>query len=270
MDAIACFCQKLLVIGASLPHLIEANETYPDPNWCTPSHHHSCHELIMIKSGSMLLKTPDHEMTANGSDLLFYPAGLVHQASSHRSDPVSMIYIQFSAPGGLPEYPLQLRDRENRIQQLANWMVEDIRNGRSHESCRPLLHAILAELHKLCTHSYDFWVENLRTYMRANLGKPIFLSDLATQGDMSLYAFVRKFKRLTGRTPMAELRLIRLNEARHMIVTSNLPLKTIASRVCLGDEYQLSKLFRKHFGVSTRQMRHTFVSASLPSPLLTT
>jgi transcriptional regulator GlxA family with amidase domain len=91
--------------------------------------------------------------------------------------------------------------------------------------------------------------------MMRRLAEPLSLDDIARHGRMSRFAFVRKFKRLGGRTPMEDLRLMRLNEARNMILSSGLPLKAIAAAVGIGDEYQLSKLFRRHFGMSPREMR---------------
>ena len=54
---------------------------------------------------------------------------------------------------------------------------------------------------------------------------------------------------------MDELRRMRLNEARLMILSTTLPLKAIAPAVGIGDEYQLSKLFRRQFGISPRALR---------------
>ena len=95
----------------------------------------------------------------------------------------------------------------------------------------------------------------LREHMQRNLGRPIYLDDLARRARMSKFAFVRKFKRLCGRTPMRELQLLRVNQARAMMLASGLPVKAIAAAVGLNDEYQLSKLFRRHLRLSPREMR---------------
>jgi len=48
---------------------------------------------------------------------------------------------------------------------------------------------------------------------------------------------------------------MRLNRARAMRRAPVLPVKAIAPAVGLNDEYQLSKLFRRHFNLSPREMR---------------
>ena len=110
----------------------------------------------------------------------------------------------------------------------------------------------------------DPWIANIRNYLRVHFASPLTLSTIASRFEMTPSAFVKKFSRLAGQTPMKELRLLRLVEARRMIVTTNHPLKIVASAVGIGDEYQLSKLFRLHFGVPPREMR----SRSRMLPLL--
>ena len=78
---------------------------------------------------------------------------------------------------------------------------------------------------------------------------------------MSKFAFVRKFKRLCGPTSMEELRLIRLDQARTLLLTTNPPVEVIAPAVGIGDEYQLSKVFRSHFNLFPRDLRIRSVAA---------
>jgi transcriptional regulator GlxA family with amidase domain len=75
------------------------------------------------------------------------------------------------------------------------------------------------------------------------------LDDLARKAGMSKYHFVRLYKKLSGRTPMNDVRMIRVEAARDLIITTDLPLKTIATRVGLGNEYYLCRVFRQAFKV---------------------
>jgi transcriptional regulator GlxA family with amidase domain len=60
---------------------------------------------------------------------------------------------------------------------------------------------------------------------------------------------------LTGLTPMEDLRQLRLEAARDLLLTTDLPLKAIAPRTGLGDEYHLSRLFRRAFGIAPGALR---------------
>lgn len=218
-------------------------------------HFHSFHEIIVVDRGRLLLKSDGPAVTAGRGDILFYRSGFVHEETSDPKAPVGTLFIAFDTGDPLPWLPLRVYDAQGRVRQLVAWLVDDELDRRTPEMRRPLFDALFGELHRLCGVPRDPWVEALRAFIRKNLARPLTLDDLARQGKMSKFAFVRKFKRLCGRTPMEELRLSRLDQARTLLLTTNLPVKAIAPAVGIGDEYQLSKLFRSYFNLSPRHLR---------------
>lgn len=254
MAGVASYCQILLMDKKAV-ELISAGEIRPSASWRMPPHSHSFHELICILSGSMVLKARDEEIVAGHGDALFYRAGMVHEEISQRDDPVSTVFIAFRTGELLPSIPLRMQDGDGRLRQLLSWLAGDFRSGRSAMECRSLLTAAVDELRRLCASPEHPWTEEVRDYMRKHYRERLALADLAGWMRMSRFAFVRKFRAMAGCTPMEQLRRIRLNEARNMILTSGLPLKRIAPACGLGDEYQLSKLFRRYFGLPPSRMR---------------
>lgn len=231
-------------------------ELAPNPRWHMPPHVHPHHELIVVKSGAMLLKSRHGELIARSGDILFYETGLVHEEISQPDDPVNTYYLSFSAKKELPDIPLRLRDSEGRMVELLGWMHRDLRERRPAADCLALLDMMIRELRWLLARPKDAWLERVREHLQTRFADPLSLDDVARHAGMSRSAFVRKFKRLCGRTPMEELRQIRLHEARNLILSRDLPLKTIAAQVGIGDEYQLSKQFRRQFGVSPSRIRN--------------
>ena len=251
----AIICQKLLMERPGF-ELVGDGEIQPDPHWHLAPHFHSTHhELILILRGSLLLKTPDRELLAAPGDVLFYEKGMVHEEISHRNNPVNLLFIAFRYPKWRPSFPLRMHDTDGRLRELFSWLIRDRRNGRPVHECLFLCRAIVEELKWINTEPRSPWLESTLTFMRKNFARKLDLAEIARQAGMSRFAFIRKFKRLTGHTPMGELRRIRLNEARNLILSSSLPLKLIAPASGLGDEYQLSKLFRRYFGLSPRGLR---------------
>ena len=231
-------------------------ELPPDPGWCMPPHDHPHHELIVVKSGAMRVITKHGELIAASGDLLFYPAGLIHEEISLRENPVSSYYLSFSSETILPQLPLRLQDGEGRLVELLGWMHRDLRESRCNADCVALLDMIIRELDWLLTRPKDAWLEHVREYLRTAFADKLSLDDVASHAGMSRFAFVRKFKRLSGSTPMEELRKIRLHEARNLILSRDIPLKVVAAKVGIGDEYQLSKQFRRHFGIPPSRIRN--------------
>jgi AraC-like DNA-binding protein len=219
------------------------------------AHYHSFHEIIVVNRGRLLLKSEAEEWTAGAGDILFYRAGFVHEEASDPRSPVGTCFLAFETGDPLPWLPLRLHDTRGRVRELVSWLVEDEHERRAMESRHALFEALFSELRTLCGVSRDPWLEAVLNFIRKNFARPLTLDDLARFGKMSKFAFTRKFKLQCGRTPMAELRLTRLEHARTLLLTTNLPVKAIAPAVGIGDEFQLAKLFRRHFNMAPSQLR---------------
>jgi AraC-like DNA-binding protein len=255
MARLAFFCH-LLPVKKSEPEFLGCGELLPNPRWRMRPHSHPNHELILVKNGAMLLKTKHGELIARSGDILFYQAGLIHEEISQPDDPVSSYFLSFGIRMKLPDLPLRMRDSEGRMLELFRWIHRDLREHRPKGDCLALLETIIRELRWLLARPKDAWLEHVREHLQSRFTDRLSLDDVARHAGMSRFAFVRKFKRLCERTPMEELRQIRLHEARNLVLSSDLPMKMIAAKVGIGDEYQLSKLFRRYFGIGPRDMRN--------------
>jgi len=71
---------------------------------------------------------------------------------------------------------------------------------------------------------------------------------LADAAGMSRSSFVRHFKRIMRTGPADYVRTVRLEEARAMLDTTDLPIKTIASRAGFPSRSHFSRAFRQAFG----------------------
>jgi AraC-like DNA-binding protein len=232
---------------------ISANRIYgtgvinPDPGWHTAPHSHPFHEIIAVVRGQLFLDAEGRRTIARPGDVLFYRAGFVHEERSNPRQPVETVFLSFDTPDRLAGVPVLTHDRNRRVRHLVRWIGEEERARQASEMRGILLEALLGEMRRLGDACPDPWLEDMLSFLRENLSQPLTLDALAQRGRMSKFAFVRRFKRLSGHTPMKELRLTRLEQARTLLLTTDLPLKAIAEAVGIGDEYQLSKLFRSQF-----------------------
>ena len=230
----------------------------PDPRWQMETHAHSRHEIIVVLAGQLHSETPRQTLAGNAGDVLWYPYRVTHREWTDPKTPVESLFLQVEWPELRSPPQLLVTDTDGRISQLARWLFaeREVDSAFRQGVGRVFAQAIVAEYLRLAAQRADPWVADLRKFMRRQLRESVTLDDLAEQSRLSKFHFARRYRRLTGHTPMEDLRLIRLEAARDLLLTTSLPLKQIAPRCGLGDEYHLSRLFRKVFSITPGSLRH--------------
>lgn len=96
------------------------------------------------------------------------------------------------------------------------------------------------------------------SYLSENFNQPISLRKTAKIYGYSYDYFLHRFKKEIGMSPKNFIMSKRLNEAYHMITSSNESCTQIAYKCGFSDSAQLSKLFKKHFSISPKKLQiHT-------------
>ena len=232
-------------------------------DWRMADQIHPDHELIVILNGRQSVEMPGLAFTAGVGDVFWFPRGVVHTEWADPQDPVESIFLSL-AWQELPEPPCrQVTDTEGRLGQMARWLYAERQADPS--LARPIAGAltqtIVAEYLRLATQPAEPLVGRLRQFMQQHLAEPLTLDDLASKSKLSKFHFVRRYRVLTGRTPMEDLRLVRLAAARDLLLTTGLTLKEIAPRCGLGDEFHLARVFRRHFKIPPGAVRRKQLGA---------
>lgn len=228
-----------------------------DMSWRMSAHAHPFHEMILILQGSQYVAVAGKEIRAEAGDILFYPQGVPHEEWIGRGQSLESYYLSFNWAGCPRDAPLHLRDRRARVRVLMDWLHSE---RETHTPLTPgihrtLLHALLGQFLGLWMRREDGFVEAIRRFVREHIDEPFMLDDLAAEIGMSKYNLVRKYRSLTGRTPMEDVRIIRVEYARELVLTSSLALKAIAPKAGLGDAYHMSRLFQRYLGIRPGSLR---------------
>ncbi|MFG2662929.1 GlxA family transcriptional regulator [Streptomyces sp. NPDC048387] len=104
-----------------------------------------------------------------------------------------------------------------------------------------------------------------RAWALERLAEPITLGELAAHARMSLRTFTRRFRDEVGMTPVQWLTAQRLELARDLLESSDLPVDLVAHRAGFGSANSLRQHMRASLGVSPIAYRRTFGSAA-PAP----
>lgn len=85
-------------------------------------------------------------------------------------------------------------------------------------------------------------------WLSTNMDKPIVISDLAASVGMSLTSFHRHFKAVTGYSPLAFQRQIRLLEARRLLIAGGISVSQVAYSIGYASPAQFSREYKGLFG----------------------
>jgi AraC family transcriptional regulator len=142
---------------------------------------------------------------------------------------------------------------------LATWMYET----RPFAPCRG--NALLDQLLAALLYAYsgddeqsdDAMIGRVKRHVQENLAGNLSLDALAAVACASRFHFARRFKRCTGVSPMKFVRSARLEAARNLLLTTDLPHRRVAAQVGLVDQCQLARIFRRETGLPPSQLRKT-------------
>lgn len=92
-------------------------------------------------------------------------------------------------------------------------------------------------------------------HMHDSLDRPIWRNELAGMANLSPARFHTLFTEVTGTTPMAYLRDLRMRRALKLLTASPMPVGEIAARCGYADQFVFCKLFRRYSGHSPTEYR---------------
>jgi AraC-like DNA-binding protein len=258
MAAVADFLPEIAMRRIGAARLLHVGRVMPDSGWGMKSHFHGdFHELIVVEEGRFKVRICGKTLSGKPGDMFVYPAGTPHEEKSDASRPAGLLFLGFEWDLDLSEIPLRAGDTGGQVRLLMEWLHAGREASRkSAAGVRDaIFHTILALYLDGCVSKDDALVTKIRGFVRERIGQPLSLDDLAGHAGMSKYHFLRRYRELSGRTPMEDVRALRVEYAREMILTTDLPLKAIAPLAGMSSEYALSKVFRKVLGTTPGALR---------------
>lgn len=220
-----------------------------DASWAPTRHSHPMVEMMVVLSGSLTVEIAGTPWQAGPGAVLHYAAGASHLERADGSRPCEFIY--FSLLGDPPAPRPMAHDGDGRLRTLAAWMLaESLAPSRERSTLDALLEAFVAEFGRSCAGAAPTMADAVRERMRQSLARPLTVTELAGWAGMSRAHFIRSYRTLTGATPMDDLRRMRVEAARDLVIRTGMPLRAIAAEVGFADEYHLSHVFRRVLGTA--------------------
>lgn len=221
-------------------------------------------QLIVVTSG-IYRATVDtghgrQQICAEAGDVVLWPAGSENTDASEPGKPLHCFSIWFRWSGMPAHLPFTVRDVNHALDLLANRLLDrahdPLRKGVLDAVAHAYLAAMLAEFIALAEAAAEDLVAHVAHYIEEHMREPIRRAELARYVDMDPHHFGRVYKRITGHTPIQDVRRRKAAYAKHVLQLSpDRPLIQVAKFAGVRDASKLSRLLKQYTGVSARDIK---------------
>ena len=237
---------------------------------------HDDYLMIYCLEGKGRFSAATSESTLEMGDLLIVPAGLNHRYAADPADPWTIYWThfeglraaEFALHTGIPcnnaGYQIHqvglhaqlisdfeaLMEARNSVQELAShiYAANQLRQILSHI-------ALLRSTESIKGQRETAELERVHSLMRSHLHEKLDLDTLAAAVNLSKFHFVKRYRELSGTTPINRFIQLKIERACHLLDTTDKEIKEVAYAVGYDDAYYFSRIFRKQLGISPSQYR---------------
>ncbi|ANG62249.1 transcriptional regulator [Marinobacterium aestuarii] len=233
---------------------------------------HDDNLLIYCLEGRGRLTLKDRTRTVKPGDLLILPRGLSHSYETRNQNPWSILWVHFEGELAA-EFIRQLElDDGSALLPLGihSRLVADFEAlldaRQASHSLASFIHCA-NQLRQLLTHiallkpmairpaSDNMDLEIIHSLMQARLHEQLDIDTLAAAVSLSKFHFIKKYKALTGTTPISHFIHLKIERACHLLDVTSKGVNEVAWALGYEDAYYFSRIFKKSMGMSPSQYR---------------
>ncbi len=224
--------------------------------------------LLLVETGSMYARYRDTELTAHTGDIIFIDCMQPHYYAAKELMEFYWLHI-----GGANCYELfSYLTRQNggvlyradsctlaaaAIRQLVRQFTTEqpvSQIEQSRQVYNILCYLMPAARQELALQE-DSPIQQAVKYIQSHLGDDLSLKRLSAEVHLSSSHLIRLFRAELQRSPHEYIVLSRLNRAKYLLKTTDMPIKAIAAAVGYGNESSFTGAFTEKIGISPRQFR---------------
>ena len=166
----------------------------------------------------------EFEEVYKNQDALIQQIGLTLLEEAHTESPSGRLYA------------------DSLIQTLT---LHLLKNYTSANSVQETLHGGLS----------GYKLRRVKEFIDANLEEDLSLAEIAEVADLSQFHFARSFRKTTGQTPQQYLMEQRIERAKQLLSTDDLPLVEVSLRTGFKNQSHFTTLFRKFTNLTPKLWR---------------
>lgn len=244
---------------------------YPnaDKHQMVRNQHHN-YLLIYCTAGRGTLIIDGKHHRIRSGDLILLPKGLAHSYASHSRYPWSIYWLHFDgvAAEAFCDHldfngPIQAVGMQPRL-VAAFEALFSLRNSAynlasfihgCHEMQQAISYMALLVRQQRSNTGKQIDLDAARAFMNQHLHGQLNLETLAAHSKLSKYHFSKRFKALTGHSPIQYFINLKMQHACYLLDVSAQSIKQVAAALGYDDAYYFSRLFKKVIGLSPDQYR---------------
>ncbi|MGB0945109.1 MAG: AraC family ligand binding domain-containing protein [Marinomonas sp.] len=233
---------------------------------------HDDYLLIYCVAGEGLLKLNMKSIKVSAGDFLILPKTLSHEYTAKKKSPWSIYWVHCDgilAKDYLDEIITQSQSNilsiglHSRLITDFEALLDTRLNSSLFESflhsCSLLSQIIthIALLNKQVQSQFDksLDLELIRSLMLTHIHQQLDVETLANAANLSKFHFIKRYKTLTGRTPINDFIQMKIERACHLLDVSDKGIAEVGWELGYEDAYYFSRVFNKVMGISPSQYR---------------
>ena len=235
-------------------------------DWLELPHSHTYSEIFYITEGAGSFIVSGIEFNVSKNDILLIAPGETHTEISSESLPLSYFVIGISGVSltrtTLYTFPYFLtKDEKQELLFFFKQCHKEKRNQlfNSDKISTQLISTLLLLLEreqKLRIHSTaEKEIEKIKAYLDKHYVDTIDLDRLAQKFHISKFYLSHQFKKEFDISPIKYLNYLRINEAKRLLLASDLPITEIAQQTGFTSPSYLTQSFKKEVGLSPSEFR---------------
>lgn len=237
--------------------------------WDFNPHSHPYLELMFFLEGTASIEISGTQLSVSLYDTVVYPANCLHREDPSPDLKREIICLWVDLPELVLEETLQIQDRDNRLAALFLSIHEEYH--REHPTPFLLeyyLKALLALVVRYAEEgSAGGKLPRAMQYIHMHYTQRISLDTLAELEHISKSYLARQFKAMTGQTVIEYVNHLRVEMAKHLLVSTNENISDIGYQVGYESPKYFYRMFHRLCGQSPAVFRKQYqISAEQKGP----
>ncbi|MBQ9985948.1 MAG: helix-turn-helix domain-containing protein [Oscillospiraceae bacterium] len=241
----------------------------------SPHTHNDFYQLIFTQNSIGKLIVGDEAYPFKPEHVYITPPGVLHTCANTKSTQYVIFYFKTLNPvldEILKELPSEIYPRDIvSCKQLLSQSAYEFSIGTQFSHLRanaylelflssaldaaPILFSAATEGDQPVSAMSDTEIDRVANFIYNNFSKEISVEDLVAVSNFERRHFYRVFKEKFGTTPNKYINELRLNKAKTLLATTNMPVNEIAAYCGFSTEHYFSRVFSNAVGVSPSEYR---------------